>query len=137
MHSIANMFISLTFAPENMDTPNVQSFYIELGRLIKEKRKRILLNQSALGDSVGLSRTSITNIERGRQQVALHMLYEIASALRVEPQDLLPAKRFLEKKRTLRLSDRHLSQEVADKIAELYTEVPTKERTKEKRNASD
>lgn len=120
-----------------MDTPRVRDFYVELGRLIKEKRKRILLNQSALGDSVGLSRTSITNIERGRQQVALHMLYVLASALRVEPQDLLPAKHFLEKKHKLRLSDQHLSQEVAHTITELYTQGPTKGRTKEKRNAGN
>lgn len=131
------MFIFLTFAHGNGDTPRVRDFYVELGRLIKEKRKRILLNQSALGDSVGLSRTSITNIERGRQQVALHMLYVIASALRVEPQDLLPAKRFLEKKHKLRLSDHHVSQEVAHTITELYDEGPMKERSKEKRNAGD
>jgi transcriptional regulator with XRE-family HTH domain len=37
-----------------------------------------------------LSRTSITNIERGRQPVQLHTLYKIAALLDAEPTALLP-----------------------------------------------
>jgi transcriptional regulator with XRE-family HTH domain len=37
-----------------------------------------------------LSRTSITNIERGRQPVQLHTLYKIAALFDVEPTALLP-----------------------------------------------
>ena len=37
-----------------------------------------------------LSRTSVTNIERGRQPVQLHTLYKIAEILATEPTALLP-----------------------------------------------
>lgn len=40
--------------------------------------------------ALGLSRTSVTNIERGRQPVQLHTLYRIAATLGVEPTLLLP-----------------------------------------------
>ena len=50
------------------------------------------MTQSKLGDLVGLSRTSITNIEKGRQHVALHQVFAIASALRVSPSALLPSE---------------------------------------------
>lgn len=48
------------------------------------------MTQEKLGNLVGLSRTSITNIERGHQHVSLHHLFAIADALRVPPDALLP-----------------------------------------------
>ena len=105
----------------------MRDFYREFGRLIRERRKAISQNQTTLANSVGLSRTSITNIELGRQQVALHMLYALANALGIEPQVLLPAKQFLKPKRLLRLDQRHLSQELAHTIEALYERVPVKD----------
>ena len=49
------------------------------------------MTQEKLGRLVGLSRTSITNIEKGRQHVSLHQLFAIAEALRVRPEALLPS----------------------------------------------
>ncbi|MEU6326751.1 helix-turn-helix transcriptional regulator [Streptomyces sp. NPDC047049] len=65
-------------------------FYECFGDRVRRARTALGLNQQALGDAVGLNRTSISNIEKGRQRVALHMLYEFAAALRVEPEALLP-----------------------------------------------
>ncbi len=48
------------------------------------------LTQAELGGAVGLTRTSITNIERGRQRILVHTLFEIAAELGIEPRDLLP-----------------------------------------------
>jgi len=48
------------------------------------------MSQEAFAKAVGLSRTSITNIERGRQPVSLHTLYFMADILGVGPADLLP-----------------------------------------------
>lgn len=48
------------------------------------------MSQQAFAKAVGLSRTSVTNIERGRQPVSLHTLYSMADILRVEVFDLLP-----------------------------------------------
>lgn len=115
----------------------MRDFYRELGRIISQKRKGTHLNQAALGAKVGLSRTSITNIECGRQQVALHMLYELANALGIEPQDLLPAKKFVQREKVLRLDQRHVSHEMAHTLEELYSQLTTRGgEGKEKKDAS-
>ena len=48
------------------------------------------LTQEQLAEQIGLSRTSVTNIERGRQHVVLHQIYEIAAALGLNVEALLP-----------------------------------------------
>ena len=48
------------------------------------------MTQEALAASSHLSRASIANIERGHHRIQLHILYEIAASLEVEPHDLLP-----------------------------------------------
>jgi transcriptional regulator with XRE-family HTH domain len=66
--------------------------YEAFGRLVQLHRKRTKgMTQEKLGSHVGLSRTSITNIEKGRQHVSLHQLFAIAQALKVAPETLLPS----------------------------------------------
>jgi len=69
-----------------------ETFYEEVGRRIRDARRRRkpALTQDGLAKLVGLTRTSITNIEQGRQKCMLHTLSEIASSLQVEPASLLP-----------------------------------------------
>lgn len=67
-----------------------QAFYIELGRKIREARQKKSLTQEALATLVSLTRTSVTNIEKGRQQVLVHTLADIAAALEVSPEVLMP-----------------------------------------------
>ncbi len=50
------------------------------------------MTQERLGKLVGLSRTSITNIEKGRQHVSLHQFFRIADALEVTPETVLPSQ---------------------------------------------
>jgi len=65
--------------------------YEAFGKLVRQHRERLDgMTQEKLGQLVGLSRTSITNIERGRQHVSLHQLFAIAESLRVRPDALLP-----------------------------------------------
>lgn len=45
-----------------------------------------------MAQRVGLSRTSITNIESGRQRLLLDHLYELAGALGIEPGQLMPVR---------------------------------------------
>lgn len=73
-----------------MDTH--QAFYREVGRRICEARKRRKppLTQAGLAELVSLTRTSITNVEKGRQKFLLHTLADIAHALQVDPVSLLP-----------------------------------------------
>lgn len=75
------------YEPHNVD---MKSFYEEFGRRLKERRKQAGLTQEDLGNRVGLSRTAITNIELGNQQVHLHRFVLLSSALGIDPQELLP-----------------------------------------------
>ena len=65
-------------------------FYEEFGQRVRRARLNLGLNQEALGHRVGLERSSISNVEKGRQRVQLHMLLEFAAALDVPPIQLLP-----------------------------------------------
>lgn len=71
---------------------DLKTFYEEVGRRIRDARKRRNppLTQEALGKIVLLTRTSITNVEKGRQKFLLHTLADIASALQIDPASLLP-----------------------------------------------
>ena len=73
-----------------MDGDSTSALYIEFGKAVREHRDRLHLTQDELGLQIGLSRTSITNIERGRQHVALHQIFEIARVLRIPASTLLP-----------------------------------------------
>jgi DNA-binding XRE family transcriptional regulator len=48
------------------------------------------MTQQKLADAVGLTRTSIVNIEAHRQAITLPTLYSLAKALDVNPRRLLP-----------------------------------------------
>ena len=65
-------------------------FYAELGRNVLQLRQTRRLTQEQLANIVGLTRTSITNIEKGRQKVLAHLLLQLALALNVNVNELLP-----------------------------------------------
>jgi len=74
-----------------MKDSQLDPFYRAFGKLVRTHREsRPDMTQERLGKLVGLSRTSITNIEKGRQHIALHQLFAIAEALKVRPDALLP-----------------------------------------------
>lgn len=63
---------------------------MQFGKLVRGYRRRRDVTQLQLGERVGLTRTSITNIEKGRQKVLLHQVFQFADALQVNPEMLLP-----------------------------------------------
>jgi len=68
----------------------MDALYAAFGQRLRQARKAAGLSQTALADHVQLSRTSICNIEAGRQHVSLDLLYRIAEALSTAPMGLLP-----------------------------------------------
>lgn len=64
--------------------------YEVIGKRIREARENREWTQQEFGDKVGLTRTSITNIERGKQKLQIDSLYKFASVLGVSPFSLLP-----------------------------------------------
>jgi len=61
----------------------------QVGDKLKSIRKVIHLSQDDLAAMVGLTRTSIVNIEKGRQSLTIENLYKISEALNINPMDLL------------------------------------------------
>ncbi|MDV4179767.1 helix-turn-helix transcriptional regulator [Rhizobium brockwellii] len=69
---------------------NYDWVYLGIGGLIRQRRKQLKLTQEKLAPLVDLSRTSLANIESGRQKVLVHQLFAFSSALEMDPADLLP-----------------------------------------------
>ena len=68
-------------------------FYERLGKRISDlRRNKLELTQRELSDRIALSRTSLANIEKGRQQLLLHHALEIADALEVKLSDVVPPR---------------------------------------------
>lgn len=66
------------------------AIYEALGEKIRSERRRRGLKQGQLATLVGMSRSSITNVELGRQSLLVDQLYRIADALETKPEQLLP-----------------------------------------------
>jgi DNA-binding XRE family transcriptional regulator len=66
------------------------AFYQQFGRKLAEARRAAKITQEALSKSVGLSRTSIVNIEKGRQPVQLHLVARMATSLGIGTALLIP-----------------------------------------------
>jgi transcriptional regulator with XRE-family HTH domain len=67
---------------------------IAFGRRLKASRKRGArgkIKQDALADVMEVSRTTISNMERGQHRVFLDQVYAVAGALGVSINDLLPS----------------------------------------------
>lgn len=67
-----------------------EQIYSIIGMKIKETRIRLGMTQTELAKRINMVRTSLTNIESGKQKLAIHMLYKIAGVLKVPVTDLLP-----------------------------------------------
>lgn len=74
------------------------SLYKVIGEKIKSRRQELGVSQlklsedlNAFSDSFQLSRSSISNIEVGRHQVPLHVLYSICQLLKIDVKDLIPS----------------------------------------------
>ena len=67
-----------------------EPIYYETGRRIRAARKHAKMTQENLAAKVSLTRTSLTNIEMGRQRFLFHTIIDIAKALKISPSDLMP-----------------------------------------------
>jgi transcriptional regulator with XRE-family HTH domain len=66
-------------------------FDLEVGRTIRRFRKAKDFTQEGLASALKLSRTSITNIESGRQALSLELAARIADVLGVPLTRLVPS----------------------------------------------
>jgi transcriptional regulator with XRE-family HTH domain len=69
---------------------HTSEIYQYLGKRVKHYREQQNVTQEQLGIALGLSRTSITNIEAGRQRFNVELAYKIAETLDVNIGLLFP-----------------------------------------------
>jgi transcriptional regulator with XRE-family HTH domain len=62
------------------------------GSRLRSIRRLNDLSQLRLAELADVGRSTVANIETGRQGVTLELIYRFASALRIEPSGLLPSK---------------------------------------------
>jgi len=67
----------------------IQIVYKQIGLRIRSIRETLGVTQSELAERVGLTRTSIVNIEAGRQRILLHDVELLAKGLTVSAKHLL------------------------------------------------
>jgi transcriptional regulator with XRE-family HTH domain len=71
--------------------PDIDPFYRRLGSRIRDRRRQQQITQEAMAAHMGLTRTSIVNIEKGRQHLAVHQLVRMSDLLGCAPGDLIPS----------------------------------------------
>lgn len=67
----------------------MESIYLAFGSRIRRIREALGLDQGELAKRVGLNRTSITNIEAGRQRILLHDVEKFSKAIGTTEKALL------------------------------------------------
>jgi DNA-binding XRE family transcriptional regulator len=73
-----------------MNENKENAIYEIVGANIKRFRQDIKMNQMSLASKINLSRTSLVNIEQGKQHPSLFLLLKIAQSLGVTLHDLIP-----------------------------------------------
>lgn len=83
------------YARDRSADPSIKHLevYPQIGNAIAEARIAARLTQAELAACVDLTRTSLVNIECGRQRLTIQMLYDLAEVLEVDPKSLLPEAR--------------------------------------------
>jgi transcriptional regulator with XRE-family HTH domain len=75
-----------------LDLPAIDTFYSELGEVIKTARLNRKINQEELGQYLGLTRSSIINLEKGRHRPSLYQILQMAAFFGIEYTKLIPVK---------------------------------------------
>jgi transcriptional regulator with XRE-family HTH domain len=81
--------VSRTPLPKDVAMIVADGFYETLGAAIKGRRDALGITQAEIALHLGLSRTSITNIERGRQRLLIDQFCRLAELLQCDRDDLL------------------------------------------------
>lgn len=110
---------------------NDDLLYRYVGARLRRRRNELGMSQGELANAVGLLRTSVTNIEAGRQKAPLHILYKICAVLDIEVSVLLPPVSDIAPKEMISVRTQSGAQPVPPKTADflqaLYNEVGLEE----------
>lgn len=67
----------------------IEPCYRLLGAKIEQMRTMLGWTQDELAKKIGLTRTSVTNLEAGRQRVLMHDIEKLATAFMTTPKAIL------------------------------------------------
>ena len=97
-----DLFVMLTFPRRALSslrqrarTPMVDQgrFYAQIGEKIREYREnKLKVTQEEFAARIGLSRPSIANIEKGRQQISVLQLVVFSGVLGIPAEKLIPTQ---------------------------------------------
>lgn len=69
--------------------PEIEDVYRQIGVRIAHARRQAKMTQQEMADEIGLTRTSVVNIEKGRQKILVHTLLAIGRRLNITAVKLL------------------------------------------------
>lgn len=67
----------------------IEAVYAAIGARMRMIREVLAISQGELAERIGLERTSVVNIEAGRQRILAHQIADIAAALGTSPKNFL------------------------------------------------
>jgi transcriptional regulator with XRE-family HTH domain len=88
--------------------------YRGVGRKIRQTRQNQRLSQESLAQRLGISRTSMVNIEAGRQRAPLHVLWQIAELLETKLTLLIPSPEELLAPQSQNVLDREMMKQIEE-----------------------
>jgi transcriptional regulator with XRE-family HTH domain len=75
-----------------MTQAEIDTLYRIISERVRNARKRRGLNQQDLATRIGKDRTSVVNLESGKQKMPLHVLWSIAEHVGVTFHELIPTQ---------------------------------------------
>ena len=75
---------------QELNSMDIDSLYLVIGQKIRSRRKERDVSQLNLAKKLKISRTSVVNIEAGRQKAPIHVLWQLAETLETEIHMLIP-----------------------------------------------
>jgi len=102
---------------------NEDLLYALIGEQLKRARVNSGIPQSRLADAIGHLRTSISNIEGGRQRPPLHVLYELCYHVGIEVVSILPLDREVRKIPLVGISLGEVTEELPPQAAAAVQEI--------------
>ena len=70
-------------------SPNPLPETTEFGQRLRARREALGITQEKLAERAGLHTTYVSSVERGERNVSLHNILRLASAVEVDPGDLV------------------------------------------------
>lgn len=70
---------------------SIDAFYMHVGEKVRFQRKKANMDQETLASHLNLSRTTVINIEKGRQRLSLEHAWLAAKILGIPIEELLPS----------------------------------------------